>query len=211
MRDFIKSIMFVFLVCFVVLPTAAKDFGIRGNNHSISEQPFLEMMHERLQKVDMEKERKKMEQIARMRIHNPLPITNVTSATENKTFYYDPTYILDEDAILPDGTMLHPAGTSVNPLEYIEFDRKLIFIDEREQNQVNWLKNKLEEDVESELENKIILVGGSPLKLQEELGVNIYFDQQGALTTTFGITHTPAILIQEGLRLKVKEFKLSNL
>ena len=37
--------------------------------------------------------------------------------------------------------------------------------------------------------------------------VSVYFDQQGALTSKFGITQVPAMVSQEGLRLRIDELK----
>jgi conjugal transfer pilus assembly protein TraW len=197
----------------------AKDFGTNGNIHKIEEQPFLQMIDERLQKVDMEKERQKMEKLAKDRIHNPLAIDSVKPAGKNKVFYYDPTYRLDEDAVLPCGKILHKAGTKVNPLEHMNLERRLFFVDARKNDQIKWLKRKLKElgneqnrgvKINDVTENKIILVGGSPLKLEEEMRLNIYYDQNGELTRKFGIEHSPAIVEQEGLRLRIEEFGLAG-
>lgn len=217
--------LFSFVLCLsmfgvtiiTIAEVLAKDFGINGNTHKIVEQPFLKMIDERLQKVDMEKEREKMEKLAKDRIHNPLPIETVKPAEKGRVFYYDPTYTLDEDAVLPCGKILHKAGTKVNPLEHMNLERRLFFVDAREKQQIKWLKSKLQEfenkknsEIKSNeiIENKIILVGGSPLKLEEEMKVNIYYDQNGELTTKFGIHHSPAIVEQEGLRLRIEEIKL---
>ncbi|GHT93168.1 hypothetical protein FACS1894122_07980 [Alphaproteobacteria bacterium] len=43
----------------------------------------------------------------------------------------------------------------------------------------------------------MILVKGSPLELQKRLHRDIYFDQQGILTSKFGIKHVPAIVFQK--------------
>ena len=206
----LATIISILPILLVASASPAKDFGTRGKVQTISEQPFLEMVKERLQKVDMQKERTKMEAIAKTRIDNPVPVAGVTPATTAQTFYYDPTYSLDEDAVLPCGRILHKAGTMVNPLEYMEFDRRLIFVDAREQSQIKWLKQMITLAPNNNLETKIILVGGSPLKLQEELSVPIYFDQHGSLTTQFGVEHSPAILVQEGLRIKIEEFKVGR-
>ena len=53
---------------------------------------------------------------------------------------------------------------------------------------------------------KIILVKGSPLKLQRKEKIWIYFDQGGILTSKLGITQVPALVVQEGLQLKIKIF-----
>ena len=54
---------------------------------------------------------------------------------------------------------------------------------------------------------KIILVKGSPLKLQRKEKIWIYFDQGGILTSKLGITQVPALVVQEGLQLKIKIFE----
>ena len=59
---------------------------------------------------------------------------------------------------------------------------------------------------EREEKLKIILVKGEPLKLQREQReqkIWIYFDQAGFLTQKLGIKEVPALVIQDGLRLKI--------
>lgn len=187
----------------------AKDFGTRGHINKIVEQPFLQMIHERLQKVDMEKERQKMTAIAKERLENPLPVKDITPAKKGRIFFFDPTYVLGEDAVLPCGKVLYKAGTSVNPLEYIQLDRRLFFIDSRQKEQVKWLQKQLNQEKQV-IENRIILVGGSPLSLEKELDEIVYFDQQGALSGKFGIKHSPAVVEQDGKILRIEEIKLKQ-
>ena len=56
------------------------------------------------------------------------------------------------------------------------------------------------------------LVGGSALKLKEELDKEhvdkVYFDQAGELTTKFDIKASPAIAWQEDFRIRIEEIKL---
>ena len=200
-------------VILATLSANAKDFGTKGHTHAIKEQPFLQMLHERLQGVDMEKEKEKMEQVAKEKIQNPPAIEDVKPAVKNHTFYYDPTYVLDEDALLPCGKVLHKAGTTVNPLEHMDLNRRLFFVDSREKDQVNWLKAELNNPLPEQkepVEDRIILVGGRPIELEKELGVSVYFDQQGSLTSKFGIQHSPAIAVQEGLKIRIDEINLAT-
>lgn len=209
---------FRFLVWFTLIldvSADAKDLGIRGHTYQIIEQPFLKMIDERLQKIDIKKEQKKMTTIARDRVANPQVVEDIKPAIKNRTFYFDPTYTLEEDAVLPCGKILYKAGTKVNPLEHMDLNRRMFFVDAREQEQIKWLKIQLinppVEQIEP-IEDKIILVGGSPFKLKEELGPRhenkIYFDQNRELTTKFGIKASPAVVVQEGLRLKIEELGL---
>ena len=193
----------------------AKDFGSQGHSFKIAEQGFLSMIDERLQKVDMNKEQAKMTAIAKDRVENPQAVEQVKPATSPREFYYDPTYTLDQDAVLPCGKILHKAGTRVYPFEYMSLNRRLFFIDAREPEQIKWLKPQLANplpDQQEPVQDRIILVGGSPLKLKEELGSEhsdkVYFDQGGIIISKLGIIASPAIAMQDGLMVKINEVKL---
>lgn len=183
----------------------AKEFSVQGSSYAISEQPFIEMIEERLQSVDIDQERIKMQQKAQNSVNNPKPVKNIQHATEHRSYLFDPTYTLQKDIILPCGKLLHKAGTKVNPLDHIEFDRRLIFIDGDDRDHISWLNNLLNETSDKRLEERVILVKGGPLKLKEELDMDIYFDQAGVLTKQFGIRGVPAIVIQEGKQLRIEE------
>ena len=121
--------------------------------------------------------------------------------------------------MLPCGKVLHKAGTRVNPLEHMDLGRRLFFIDSRQEDQIAWLKERLnsplaKQEQKEQVEDRVILVGGSVFKLQELLGEEhadkVYFDQAGELTTKFGIKASPAIVEQEGFRLKIEEVVLND-
>jgi conjugal transfer pilus assembly protein TraW len=174
----------------------AKDFGKMGHTFEIKEEGFLAMIHRKLKNLDIEKEQKKMTDHTRARIEEPDPIIGISKAKAHKHFTFDPTYTLEKDIILPCGKLLYAAGTMVNPLEKMDFDRKLYFIDGRDKTQLKWLRAQLKEagsyPLEQRKEKKIILTGGRPIELAGDLGMEIYFDQFGELTNKFGIAHVPA-------------------
>jgi conjugal transfer pilus assembly protein TraW len=149
-----------------------------------------------------------MRSIAEERVRNPAPVSGIIPAKETREFWHDPTYILTEDAVLPCGRVLYKAGTAVNPLDYMNLDRRLFLIDGREEKQVEWLRGQLLPDSSSfdkKIEDRIILVGGSPPKVKDKLGFEVYFDQGGELTTRFGIRGSPAVAEQAGKNLKIVE------
>jgi conjugal transfer pilus assembly protein TraW len=61
---------------------------------------------------------------------------------------------------------------------------------------------------ESKVLVKPILVGGEPLKLMREWKREVFYDQGGALTRRFTIIQSPAVVSQEGKKLRVDEFRL---
>jgi conjugal transfer pilus assembly protein TraW len=214
-----KSIRLIMLgmVALTTSITFGKDFGTQGHSYQITEQEFLQMIAERLKKIDMKKEQKKMQSLVRDRVENPRAVEAVKPATATRSFYFDPTYTLDQDVVLPCGKILHKAGTKVNPLEHMDLNRRLLFIDTRRIEQVKWLMEELDKPLlgrKEPVEDRVILVGGSPSTLKEllkdEHKNKVYFDQGGELTKRFGITGSPAVLVQEGLRLKIDEIKLTE-
>ena len=186
----------------------AKDFGNRGANYPVAEESILLSLQKKFAELDLKKEVEKMRSIAEERVRNPAPVSRIMPAKETREFWYDPTYILTEDAVLPCGRVLYKAGTAVNPLDYMNLDRRLFFIDGREEKQVEWLRGQLLPDSSSgvkKIEDRIILVGGSPPEIQDKLGFEVYFDQGGELTTRFGIRGSPAVAEQAGKNLKIVE------
>ena len=201
----------------ISLSANAKDFRTQGHSYQITEQEFLQMIAERLNKIDIKKEQEKMQGVVRDRVKNPRAVEAVKPAAATRSFYFDPTYTLDQDVVLPCGKILHKAGTKVNPLEHMDLNRRLLFIDARKIEQVKWLREELDKplpDQKEPVEDRVILVGGSPSTLKEllkdEHKHKVYFDQGGELTTRFGITGSPAVVVQEGLRLKIDEIKLTE-
>ena len=201
----IAIVLYVFILSNSV---SAKDFGNRGANYPVAEESILLMFQKKLGALDLKKEEERMRRIAEERVKNPAPVSGIVPAKETREFWHDPTYILTEDAVLPCGRVLYKAGTRVNPLDYMNLDRRLFFIDGREEKQVEWLKGQLlpeERSFDKKIEDRVILVGGSPVELQDKLGFEVYFDQGGELTTRFGIRGSPAVAEQAGKNLKIVE------
>ena len=186
----------------------AMNFGNRGANYPVAEESILLSLQRKFAELDLKKEEERMRSIAEERVRNPAPVSGIIPAKETREFWHDPTYILTEDAVLPCGRVLYKAGTRVNPLDYMNLDRRLFFIDGREEKQLEWLKDQLllgSSSGAKKIEDRIILVGGSPPEVQDKLGFEVYFDQGGKLTTRFGIRGSPAVAEQAGKNLKIVE------
>lgn len=164
----IAIVLYVFILSNSV---SAKDFGNRGANYPVAEESVLFMFQKKLGALDLKKEEERMRKVAEERVKNPAPVSGIVPAKETREFWHDPTYILTEDAVLPCGRVLYRAGTAVNPLDYMDLDRRLFFVDGREEKQVEWLKGQLllgSSSGENKIEDRIILVGGSPVELQDK-------------------------------------------
>lgn len=177
----------------------AKDFGKVGNSFEIKEEGFLSMVKRKLHNVDIEEHQQKILTQVKKRVLEPTSVSGLKDALKNNIYSYDPTYTLEEEVRLPGGEILYHAGTKVNPLDHMDFNRRMYFIDARKESQVSWLKDELKRNKtkNDDIEDRVILVGGKPLDLSEELGINIYFDQSGVLTKKFNLQVVPTIITHD--------------
>lgn len=198
--------LFMTLIAITLTNTVlAHDFGIMGHTFPIKEEPFVQMITKRLHSIDIAKHQEIIRQKTIEKINNPKPVEGLKRAQKNHSFSFDPTYLLKEDIIMPDGKVLYRAGTSINPLHYIDFDRRLIFIDARDKTQIKWLRRYLAKE---QSQNRIILTGGKIFELEQKLNTSLYFDQEGVLVNHFGIKALPSVIVQEGYALKITELKI---
>jgi len=200
-----KNLALVLTVLSLISSKAnAKDYGVQGYTFEIKEEGFLAMIYRKLKLVDIEKEQKKMQQLAKSKIEEPIALVGIKRTEKAQSFTFDPTYTLAEDALLPDGRLLYKAGRTVNPLDHMNLEKKLLFIDGKDAEQVEWFKEQRKKEQIKE-EDKLILVAGRPFDLEKELNRDVYFDQQGSLTQKFKIEQVPAIVEQEGRVLRIRE------
>ena len=182
----------LFLILFLITTAAyAQNFGTYGQTFPIVEENLIEYFTRKLPRPDFAQMQKSAE--------TPQP-AGITSTKTERTFLFDPTYTLDED-ITNDGQVLHKAGTKINPLDYVSWGSEMILIDGDDDKQIAWVKSRAGE-------MKVVLVKGSPAKLEEQLGINVYFDQSGQITKQLGIKQVPATVAQEGKILKIMEVKV---
>lgn len=210
-----RLLVFFIIAQFVLFAeVSAKDLGKYGVTTEVQEEGFLAMIARKLKTINIEEQQEKMQRKAEDRVKNPRPVVGITRTKRARSFTFDPTYTLTEDIYLPGGKLLHASGTKVNPLDYMNLDRKMFFIDARDKEQIMWLEdsilkhNKSSKALEEML--VVVLVAGSPLELEEKIKRKIYFDQSGELTTRFGIRQVPAIAEQEGKLIHIDEIAIEG-
>ncbi len=188
----------------------AMDLGIIGPTYEISEPHLLQMIEQRLRAKERSGELGRLEAEARKRgiatVKNPPPVTGLRPTDTVRTFYFDPSFTLDRNLLGPQGELLFAAGTRKNPLEVVSLSRHLLFFDASDPRQVGRARQLI---ALYQGRVKPILVGGSYLDLMQSWHVPVYYDQQGLLTRRLGITQVPALVSQEGLRLRIDELAVS--
>lgn len=185
---------------------AALDLGTLGPVYPVAEPHLLDFIRARLQSLRASGALARFESAARARdieaVMHPQPVPGIEPAKVARTFYFDPSFTLASNVLDAEGRLLFPAGTRKNPLEIVSLSKHLLFFDARDARQVERAR---------ELINhyggrvKPILVGGSYLDLMQAWHTRVYYDQQGILTRRLGVTRVPALVSQEGMRLRIDE------
>ncbi len=195
------------LLLALALPVRADHLGQIGPVVPIAEPDLLKQIHAKLEakQASGEIERKNREAAARVRasIEHPLPVPGVGTTEARATRYVDPTYTAPGDLTDNVGRVIIAAGTRVNPLDTISLSKRFLFIDARDTRQMSMAKNLLDRQG---ARLKIVLTAGSYMELMRAWNRRVYYDQAGELVRKLGITRVPALMGQEGRRLRIDEF-----
>ncbi|MBX3605774.1 MAG: type-F conjugative transfer system protein TraW [Piscinibacter sp.] len=187
----------------------AVDLGTIGPIYEIAEPHLLAFIEQRLREKERSGELQRLAEVARARgieaVRQPPPVEGLRTTERPRTFYVDPSFTLDRNITDPQGRLLFAAGTRKNPLEVVSLSRHLLFFDARDPRQV---KHARELSGRYAGRIKPILTGGSYLDLMKAWRVPVYYDQSGTLTRRFGIRQVPALVSQDGLRLRIDELGL---
>lgn len=191
--------------------THATDLGVIGPTYEISEPHLLKMIEQRLREKERTGELKRLEEEAKARgiatVTNPPPVPGIRTTQNARTFYVDPSFTLDRNILDAQGRLLFPADTRKNPLEIVSLSKHLLFFDARDRRQVSRARELM---ATYQGRVKPILTGGSYLDLMKSWRIPVYYDQQGLLTRRFGIHQVPALVSQEGQRLRIDELEITK-
>lgn len=182
----------------------AKDLRQHGHVFAIEEPNLLSQITGKLRELKVSGQLEAHTQLllkkTRDSIHYPKAVQGLSKATKTRVFYYDPTIVVPYDLKDHKGRIFHKKGTRINPLKMRSLNVSLLFINGADEAQVRWVQAR------GDLHKvKLILTGGSPFEVMEQLGTSVYFDQGGTLTSRLKIRHVPAVVSQEGIRLRIEE------
>lgn len=183
----------------------AKSLGVYGNVYDIAEPDMTTTIKDHIR--GMQKDGSydtivnKWKASTLAKIEDPAPIPGIKTTTEPRSWLIDPTFT-EQHEISYGGRVLVPKGYSYNPLKYGGLTHNYIFIDGRDQRQVDFAVHAVRQNART----RIVLVAGSWTRLMRKEQFVVYYDQAGHLTSKFRITHVPAILSQENdHEIKVQE------
>jgi conjugal transfer pilus assembly protein TraW len=183
----------------------AQERIVVGPSYPIKENDFLKVIEARLLAKQKSGELAKIEReaIARSKqsIEQPKSL-GVHRTREPRTHYFDPTITANEELRTPDGKTVVARGTTVNPLNVVSMSKALLFFDASDKDQVSYATAFI---AKQKIPVKAVLTGGSYMALMRQWKSPVYFDQGAALVSKLGIRQVPAIVYQEGKRLRIDE------
>lgn len=134
----------------------------------------------------------------RKRMKRPHPVGGLGKTKTKRTWFVDPSVIIENDITTPQGEVIATKGQKINPLHHVKRQKGFIFIDGDDQSQVDFVRNFMHT-------HTLVLVKGAPLELQKTLHIPVYFDQDGVLIQKYGIQNVPATLTMCGDQLLLQE------
>lgn len=186
----------------------SEDLGVVGPTYQIIERDALELITSKLKQMEQSGELAQYQENYKNKviysIEHPKPLTGFKSTETASTHYYDPAIVTQKDIVDATGKVIYPRGTRVNPLDYIGWNTYLLFVDGRDEKQLEFTKKIVST---SDRPVKVVLVAGEPMALMRKWKSSVYFDQGGKLIKRFSIAQVPAIVRQEGKRLRIDELR----
>jgi len=187
----------------------ALDAGVIGPTYEIAEPHLLKFIEARLRQKEASGELRRLQEEARKRgidaVRHPEPVAGLSTTQAKRSFYFDPTYTLDHNVQDAQGRLMFAAGTRANPLDIVSLSRRLLFFDARDPRQVAQARRLI---AQYDGRVKPVLTGGSYLDLMQAWQLPVYYDQLGLLTRRLGIRQVPALVSQEGKRLRIDELEV---
>jgi conjugal transfer pilus assembly protein TraW len=188
----------------------ARDLGVIGPVHPITEQDMLDWIQARLLALQDSGELARRQAEAQSRalasVREPASVQGVRAAQVAREYLFDPSVRFDEPVLDEKGRVVVPGGTVANPLSMVSMRSTWLFFDGRDARQVAHVGAELASASKSGRVLKPILVAGSPVELSERWRTQVYFDQGGLMVRRLGITAVPARVTQDGQLLRVQEF-----
>jgi len=174
---------------------ATFDLGSVGATLDIAERDLIDLMKERLAKLDKEEMKKK----AIKRFWANQTFESMEDAQETRLRKLDPSIVVPQEMRAPDGTLIHAAGTRINPLEIRPFNQRLLIIDPAKEWQLTLARGQIEAHGSEQLITIILTslprdTGWEELKRVEDLLGQPAYLLKSDVRERFDLQKTPSIV-----------------
>jgi conjugal transfer pilus assembly protein TraW len=188
--------LFLITTLTIVINAQAKDFGKVGEVRQIAEENLLVYLHKQVKnnisKYDQNSLIKQMtDQLENDFLKSPIG----NNAQFDNEYDFDPSVVIDNQQ----------TSSLVNPLEHISLSKPLLIFDGADRLQINYIIKNFSLDG-----YKLIITGGNPIKLAQQLKQHVYLDYGHRFVQRFKLKTVPVIITQDGKKLKIKEIAIKE-
>jgi len=195
----IFSILIFVVLVGVPASGAIKNLGVVGQTYPVVEPDVVAELKEEAARKNRFRDNEFFE---RMKTYQPEDIHHLPRATMGRTFLVDMTYTLDRDLLDGDGKVIYPKGFTFNPLDYVSFSGGILVIDGNDPSQLKWFKNTSYADNH---QVRLLLSDGYAYELINQLKRSVFY-LTDEIADRLHLSAVPALVIQKGDRLQVREF-----
>lgn len=183
------------------------DLGVVGDQEEIAEVDMIELMKDRASKINFAEKKDK----AVKRFWANQAFIDLPPALEPRVRKIDPTIVIPADMVAPDGTMIHKAGTRINPLDIRPFTQRLVIIDPSIGDQLALARDQIGRFGQNQLVTIILTSvdradGWDQLKeIERSLGQPAYI-LPVEVRERFDLEHTPSVVTADRKDFYIEEF-----
>lgn len=190
------------ILCFL-RPAYAVDLGVVGKVYAIVEPDALEEIQKRVQAIHWETVLSTKTDISTYR---PKDLRVLPTATMDRAFSVDLTYVVPEDIRDQYGQVVYPKGYAFNPLEAVSLPNTLVFLNGKDPLQKKWFRSS---PYFEDISVMIILSDGDLFKLSESLDRPLYY-LTDELASRLNLSVVPSVVKQRGKHLEVREIAIKD-
>ena len=183
----------------------AKDLGKYGATYPIIEEDAISQLKKAIAKYDWEKF--KIKQKEKIKNFKPKDLVDLPAAKEDKVFKVDMTGAIKEDIIGRDGEVIYPKGYRYNPMEYVFMRRIIVFINGKDEKQIEWYKKS---PYPADMRTMLLITDGSYLDVRKKLNTLTVYYANKEIIDRMGIKAVPSVAVQKGTELEVQEYALKK-
>ena len=195
----------IILAISLQIEALAKDLGTYGATYPIMEGDAIAQMKKAIAGYDWEKfKRKQREEINN---YKPKDLVDLPTVRKDKVFKVDMTGSIKEDIIGRDGVVIYPKGYRYNPMEYVFMRRILVFINGKDEKQIEWYKKS---PYPSDMRTMLLITDGSYLDVRKKFKTLTVYYANKEIIERMGIKAVPSVAVQKGTELEVREYALKK-
>jgi len=199
----------IFLTLILVMGASVRafagDLGKYGQTYKIIEEDAIAQMKKAIAGYDWEKFKRRQRE--KIKNYRPKDLVDLPAAQEDKVFKVDMTGSIKEDIVGRDGVVIYPKGYKYNPMEYVFMRRILVFINGKDEKQIQWYKLS---PYPADMRTMLLITDGSYLSVRKKLGTPSVYYANREIIDRMGIKALPSVAVQKGTELEVRQYALEK-